>query len=196
MERDLEKILYTKNDIDEIVTALANRISADYSSDKNLNVNDSLIDGRNIVLIGVLKGSYMFLSDLSRRLSIPHTVDFMSVSSYQNTESSGEVKINADLKNSITGKHVIIVEDIIDTGLTLQNLVNVLKTRNPLSINLCCAFSKPAMRKIDMHVEYVGFTIDPPAFIVGYGLDYNEMFRNLSCVGIPSKDAIERYKTN
>lgn len=184
MESDLEKILYTPSSINSMVSILANKIDDKFKS----------TSGDKLVLIGVLKGSYMFLGDLSRNLTIPHMIDFMSVSSYQNTESTGEVKINSDLKNSITGKHVIIVEDIIDSGLTLQNLVNILKTRNPLSISLCCAFSKPAMRKVDMPVEYVGFTIDPPAFIVGYGLDYNEMFRNLPCVGIPSQEAIKKYE--
>lgn len=184
MEHDLEQILYTPEQINAMVSRLGDTISVDFE------------DVTNLVLIGVLKGSYMFLADLSRSLSIPHTVDFMSVSSYQDTESTGAVKINSDLKNSITGKHVVIVEDIIDSGLTLQNLVNVLKTRNPLSISLCCAFSKPSMRKIDMMVDYVGYIIDPPMFIVGYGLDYNEMFRNLSCVGIPTKHAIEKYKSN
>ena len=186
MEKDLENVLYTPSQLELMVQVIANEISETYSN---------IRDGRELVLIGVLKGSFMFLSDLSRKLSVPHTIDFMSVSSYQDTESTGAVKINSDLKHSITGKHVIIVEDIIDSGLTLKNLVEILETRSPKSIEICCAFSKPSMRKINIDVHYTGLIIDPPMFIVGYGLDYNELFRNLNCVGIPSKEAIEKFKS-
>ena len=139
--------------------------------------------GKPIFVIGVLKGSFIFLSDLVRSIEAPLNIDFLGVSSYQGTESSGVVKITHDLTKPIQGKHVLIVEDIVDTGLTLQYLVENLKTRNPASLKVACLLDKPSRAKVRVPVEYVGFTIDDE-FVVGYGLDYDGLYRNLPQIAI------------
>ena len=139
--------------------------------------------GKPIVVIGVLKGSFLFLADLVRAIENPLTVDFLGVSSYAGTESTGVVKITHDLTKPIAGKHVLIVEDIVDTGLTLQYLVENLKTRNPASLKVACLLDKPSRAKVRVPLEYVGFTIDDE-FVVGYGLDYDGLYRNLPHIAI------------
>lgn len=139
--------------------------------------------GKPIVVIGVLKGSFLFLADLVRSIENPLTVDFLGVSSYAGTESSGVVKITHDLTKPIAGKHVLVVEDIVDTGLTLQYLVENLKTRNPASLKVACLLDKPSRAKVRVPLEYVGFTIDDE-FVVGYGLDYDGLYRNLPHIAI------------
>jgi hypoxanthine phosphoribosyltransferase len=139
--------------------------------------------GQPIVVIGVLKGSFLFLADLVRSIENPLTVDFLGVSSYAGTESTGVVKITHDLTKPIAGKHVLIVEDIVDTGLTLQYLVENLKTRNPASLRVACLLDKPSRAKVRVPLEYVGFTIDDE-FVVGYGLDYDGLYRNLPHIAI------------
>ena len=139
--------------------------------------------GKPIVVIGVLKGSFLFLADLVRAIENPLTVDFLGVSSYSGTESTGVVKITHDLTKPIQGKHVLIVEDIVDTGLTLQYLVENLKTRNPASLKVACLLDKPSRAKVRVPLEYVGFTIDDE-FVVGYGLDYDGLYRNLPHIAI------------
>ena len=139
--------------------------------------------GKPIVVIGVLKGSFLFLADLVRSIENPLTVDFLGVSSYAGTESTGVVKITHDLTKPIAGKHVLIVEDIVDTGLTLQYLVENLKTRNPASLRVACLLDKPSRAKVRVPLEYVGFTIDDE-FVVGYGLDYDGLYRNLPHIAI------------
>lgn len=139
--------------------------------------------GKPIVVIGVLKGSFIFLADLVRAIENPISLDFLGVSSYAGTESTGVVKITHDLTKPIAGKHVLIVEDIVDTGLTLQYLVENLKTRNPASLKVACLLDKPSRAKVRVPLEYVGFTIDDE-FVVGYGLDYDGLYRNLPHIAI------------
>ena len=140
--------------------------------------------GEDLLIVGILKGASVFVSDLIRNIDLDVNMDFMSVSSYGNsTESSGTVKILKDLDVDIEGRNVLIVEDIIDSGLTLSNLVAALNTRNPKSLKLCALLDKPQRRKADIYVDYVGFVIEDK-FIVGYGIDYAEKYRNLPYIGI------------
>ena len=134
-------------------------------------------------LIGVLKGAVLFLGDLIREMDGGISIDFIALSSYAGTTSSGEVRLLKDLDYGLEGRHVIIVEDIVDTGLTLHYLQEILKARNPRSLRTACLLSKPSRRKIEVHVDYIGFTIEDK-FVVGYGLDYSERFRNLPYIGI------------
>jgi hypoxanthine phosphoribosyltransferase len=134
-------------------------------------------------LIGVLKGAFIFLADLMREVGGEVSCDFIAVSSYAGTKSTGQVQILKDLDRSIEGRHVVIVEDIVDTGLTLSYLQGALRARSPQSIRTACLLSKPSRRKVDVPVEYIGFTIDD-RFVVGYGLDFDEKFRNLPFIGV------------
>ena len=134
-------------------------------------------------LIGVLKGAVMFLADLIRAMDGEVTIDFIALSSYAGTTSSGEVRLIKDLDYGLEGRHVIIVEDIVDTGLTLHYLQEILRARNPKSLRTACLLSKPSRRKIEVQVDYIGFTIED-RFVVGYGLDYSEQYRNLPYIGI------------
>ena len=139
-------------------------------------------EGKKIILTGVLKGAYIFLSDLSRCITIPHTVDFMAVSSYgSSTTSSGVVRILKDFDFPITNKHIILVEDIIDSGLTLKYLVNLLKSRSPASLSVCALLDKKSKHPGEKLADYVGFEI-PDKFVIGYGLDYDQYYRNLPFV--------------
>lgn len=175
MGKKVSKILINRKDIDERVKALGKQISEDYK-------------GKEILLVCVLRGAFIFTADLIRHIDVPVSVDFMSVSSYgDSVTSSGIVKINKDLDSEITGKHVIIVEDIVDTGLTLINLKQVLMTRNPAGLAVCAAFDKPDRRKVDVKVDYIGMEV-PDEFIVGYGLDYADKYRNLPDVCILAED--------
>ncbi len=171
----IERVLISKEELDKKVKELASRISKDY-------------EGKELVIIGVLKGGFIFLADLAREITIPVDLDFMSVSSYGNSsKSSGVVKIIKDVDTNIDGKHVLIVEDIIDTGLTLNHLVELLKTRGPLSVKICAALDKPSRRKAFVQVDYKGIEI-PDEFVVGYGLDYGGKYRNIPEVCILRKD--------
>ncbi|MTI68047.1 MAG: hypoxanthine phosphoribosyltransferase [Firmicutes bacterium] len=166
MKNDIKEVLLTEKDIQKKLEELGKQISEDYK-------------GKDLLLIGVLKGAVMVLTDLAKNISIPLTMDFMAVSSYgSSTESSGVVKIIKDLDESIEGKDILIVEDIIDTGLTLSYLVSNLKSRDPKSIKLFTLLDKPERRKVDLDIDYSGYSV-PDAFIVGYGLDYDEKYRNL-----------------
>jgi hypoxanthine phosphoribosyltransferase len=172
LEADVGEILLTEEEIQDKVAELGRRISADYA-------------GRELTLVSVLKGSLPFMADLMRAISIPVRIDLMEVSSYGGTatESSGLVRILKDLSSSIDGAQVLIVEDIIDTGLTLNYLIRYLRGKNPASLRICTLLDKPARRLVDIPVDYVGFTI-PDQFVVGYGLDYGEVYRNLRFVGV------------
>ena len=171
MHKDVEQILYTEEELRSRVRELGSQITADYA-------------GREPLLISVLRGSYIFMADLTRAIHLNVTVDFMAVSSYgAGTVSSGQVEIKKDLSDSIEGKDLIIVEDILDSGNTLYYLLDVLRARKPASIRLCTLMDKPERRTRPIKADYVGFTI-PDAFIVGYGLDYAEKYRNLPYVGI------------
>lgn len=146
--------------------------------------------GEQVLVIGILKGAFIFMADLVRAMSVPLTVDFMSLSSYgSSTESSGEVRIVKDLEQAVDGKHVLVVEDIIDTGLTLKYLSEILRRRNPRSVRICALLDKPSRRKTEMAADYVGFVI-PDHFVVGYGLDFDQQYRNFRDVRIlkPSGD--------
>ena len=177
---DIKKTLYSQTELENKVSELAKRIDSEYA-------------GKPLTLIGILKGAYIFLSDLSRHLTIPHNVDFMSVSSYVDTKSTGTVKILTDIRNSVQDRHVIIVEDIVDSGLTLSYLLDVILAKGAKSVESCVLLSKPTEIKKAVTVKYLGFAMNPPEFVVGYGLDYNEVFRNLPFIGVPTDEAIRKY---
>lgn len=171
MINDVERILFTEEQLKERVAQLGAAITADYA-------------GKAPVLASVLRGSYIFMADLTRHIELPVTVDFMSVSSYgAGTASSGQVEIKKDLSDTIEGKDLIIVEDILDSGNTLYYLMDVLRARMPASIKICTLLDKPERRTRPITADYSGFTI-PDAFVVGYGLDYAERYRNLPYIGI------------
>jgi hypoxanthine phosphoribosyltransferase len=165
-EGDIEAVLLDERRIQEKVAELAARISHDYR-------------GREVLLVGVLKGAVILMADLCRALTVPHEVDFMAVSSYgAATESSGVVRLLKDLDSDLNGRHVILIEDIVDSGLTLDYLVETLHPRRPASLEVCVLLTKPEQLQTDLKVRYKGFDI-PSAFVVGYGLDYAERYRNL-----------------
>ncbi len=169
---DVAKQLIPEEELQDRILVLAREIEASYS------------DEDPPLLVCVLKGAFMFLADLSRNLDLRHEVDFMEVSSYgAGTESSGVVRILLDLERNIEGRHVLIVEDIIDSGRTLQYITRNLRTRNPASLRICTLLSKPARREIDVPVDWIGFEI-PDEFVIGYGLDYAEEYRNLPFIGV------------
>ena len=172
LESDIGEVLLSEAQIAAKTAELGRRISEDYA-------------GRNLTLVSVLKGSLPFMADLMRQIMLPLRIDLMEVSSYGGTatESSGLVRILKDLSSSIEGEDVLIVEDIIDTGLTLNYLVRYLRGKNPASLQICTLLDKPARRLVEIDVNYRGFTI-PDQFVVGYGLDYGEVYRNLRFVGV------------
>ena len=171
MHQDVERILFTEEELAARVKELGAQITRDYQ-------------GKNLVVASVLRGSYIFMADLTRSIDLPLSVDFMAVSSYgAGTVSSGQVEIKKDLSDSIEGKDLLIVEDILDSGNTLYYLMDVLRVRKPASIKICTLMDKPDRRVQPITAEYTGFTI-PDAFVVGYGLDYDEKYRNLPYVGI------------
>ena len=171
LEQDIQEVLFTEAQLKARVQELARQIERDYA-------------GKEIMLISVLRGSFIFMADLCRAIDLPCTLDFMAVSSYgKGTSSSGQVQITKDLSEDISGRHIIVVEDILDSGNTLHYLLRLLDHRHPASIRLCTLLDKPERRKVDIHPDYVGFQI-PDAFVVGYGLDYAEKYRNLPYVGI------------
>ena len=176
---DVAEVLLSEEQIEAKVAELGQRISADYA-------------GRELTLVSVLKGSLPFMADLMRRITLPLRIDLMEVSSYGGTatESSGLVRILKDLSAPIDDQDVLIVEDIIDTGLTLNYLIRYLKGKNPRSIKVCSLLDKPARRLVDIPIDYVGFEI-PDAFVVGYGLDFGEVYRNLRFVGVLRPEAYE-----
>ena len=172
LEDDVASVLIDEAQLQKRVSEMAAKIEADY------------VDKADLILICVLKGGYMFLADLSRALKRPHELDFMGISSYgAGTTSSGAVQIIMDLKAPITDRNVLIVEDIIDSGRTLEYMRRNLLARGPASLRICSLLSKPARREIDVAVDYVGFEI-PDEFVVGYGLDFDEEYRNLPYIAI------------
>src|SRR5690554_7250175 len=171
MGADLEKVLLTKEQIETRLDEMAAQIDADYA-------------GKDLLLVGVLRGAVMVMADLSRRLHTSIEMDWMAVSSYgSGTKSSGVVRILKDLDTDLHGRHVLIVEDIIDSGLTLSWLRANLESRGTASVEICTLLRKPEAAKVEVDVRYVGFDI-PPAFVVGYGLDYAEKYRNLRGIGV------------
>jgi hypoxanthine phosphoribosyltransferase len=168
---DVGEVLISHQQIRERTEELGRQITEDY-------------DGKDPLLICILKGGLMFLADLMREIDLPLEIDFIAVSSYgDSTESSGVVRILMDLERNIRGRHVLIVEDIIDTGRTLSYIIENLHTRGPASIKVCTLLDKPARRELEIPIDYVGFAI-PDRFVIGYGLDYGEIYRNLPFVGI------------
>lgn len=167
---DISKVLIPESEIQAMVKRVASEINRDY-------------EGKEVVVIGVLTGAFIFTADLVRELNMPVVIDFMHVSSYQGTESTGFLKIKKDISTDIEGKHVIIVEDIIDTGNTLKALREMLAERGPASIKICTAFDKPSRRVNDLTPDYNGITV-PDEFIIGYGLDYDGAYRNIKDIRI------------
>ena len=172
MDQDIDHILVSEEQLRQKVAELGAQISRDY-------------EGRDLLMVSILKGGAVFMADLMRTVTIPCAIDFMVVSSYggANTESTGLVKIVKDLDADLSGKDVLIVEDILDTGITLSNLLPMLRLRNPSSVKLCTILSKPSRRKADIEPDYLGFEV-PDEFVVGNGLDFDEKYRNLPYVGV------------
>ncbi len=170
MENDIAEILVKEEDIQAKVAELGRRISKDY-------------EGHNLLLIGLLRGAIVFLSDLMRAITIPVRLDFIGIQSYGASTESGAVRLVMDLETDIARRHVLIVEDIVDTGKTLSYLVQNLKARQPASLHVCALLDKPERRQVPIEVDYVGFAI-PDKFVVGYGLDFAEGYRNLPFVGV------------
>lgn len=171
MMEDIAEVLITEEEIEAKTKELAQRITQDYR-------------GKDLLLVCILKGGMMFLADLMRKIEIPLDIDFMAISSYGDaTESTGVVRILMDLATPIEGRNVLIVEDIIDTGRTLQYITENLRTRKPATLKICTLLDKRARRVIDIPLDYVGFEV-PDKFVVGYGLDYGQIYRNLPFVGV------------
>lgn len=169
MEKDIKSILISEEEVQERIKELGIEVTEDYKD-------------KDLMIVGILKGAVVFMSELCKRIDLPIDMDFMSVSSYgKSSESTGEVKINKDLDGSVQGKDILIVEDIIDTGLTLSYLTDNLKKRGASSVKIITLLDKPGRRNIEVKVDYLGFEV-PNEFIVGYGLDYAEMYRNLPYV--------------
>ena len=176
VHEDIEEVLITSEQIQEKIAHLAKQITDDYRD-------------RDLLLVGVLKGAFVFMSDLARHIELPLEFDFMAVSSYgSSTKSSGVVRILKDLDYEITGRHVLLVEDIIDSGLTISYLLRYLEARGPASLDICSLFWKKGQQAVPLDVKYPGFAI-PPVFVVGYGLDYAEKYRNLPYIGVLKQSA-------
>ena len=180
MRDDIQTVLVTEEQLKAKVAELGAQISRDYA-------------GKDLLLVSILKGAVVFMADLMRAVTIHCSIDFMVVSSYggTNTQTTGLVKIVKDLDADLTGRDVLIVEDILDTGVTLSNLVPMLKMRNPSSVKICAILDKPTRRKADIQPDYEGFQV-PDEFVVGYGLDYDEKYRNLPYVGVLKPQVYER----
>jgi len=180
LNNDILEIIVTEEQIKKRVEELALRISNDYKDEE-------------LVLVSILKGAVVFLADIARCIKIPHTIDFMAVSSYKNTKSSGIVRLIMDLRDSPENKNILIVEDIIDTGLTMNYISENLKTRKPKSLKICSLLYKPAKKHINSNIkiDYLGFEI-PDDFVVGYGMDYKEFYRNLPYIGVLKPEIYRR----
>ena len=178
MEQDISRVLISSEQLKVRAAEIGRAISEDYR-------------GKDLLLVCVLKGAFMFLADLMRHITVPHEIDFMATASYgRSTESSGIVRILKDLNTSIEGRDVLVIEDIMDTGLTLQYLLRLLRDRNPASLRVCCLLDKRARRKVEIPLDYLGFTV-PNEFVVGYGLDYGGLYRNLPFVGVLKPELYE-----
>jgi hypoxanthine phosphoribosyltransferase len=177
-DKDIKEVLCSEEQLRNKIKELGAAITRDYA-------------GKKLLMVAVLKGSVMVMADLMRAVDLPLQIDFMNVSSYgAGTSTKGSVKILKDLDVDIKGMDVLIVEDILDSGVTLYNLINLLRQRGPASIEICTLFSKPARRQVDVEAKYIGFEI-PDAFIVGYGLDFAEKYRNLPYVGILKEEVYQ-----
>ncbi len=178
MENDIREVVLSERKINEHVQSIGKTITDEYEDDTNL------------LLIGVLRGCVLFLSDLMREIHLPVEIDFLAVGSYGNSsKSSGVVRVLKDLNETIDGRHVLLVEDIVDTGLTLNFLLGYLKARNPASVGICSLLDKPARREVDVKIDYGGVEV-PDKFLVGYGLDYAQKYRNLPYIASLKEDVI------
>lgn len=179
IDQDIEEILLTEQQIKAKIAELGRIITQEYQ-------------GKDLLVVGILKGAFVFMADLVKEIKLPINLDFMVVSSYgASTKTSGVVRIVKDLDEEIEGRHVLVVEDIIDTGLTLNYLVGILQSRNPASVKTCTLLDKPERRKVPFTPDFNGFSI-PDKFVVGYGLDYAERYRNLPYIGIPKARVYEK----
>lgn len=174
MEKDIERILISEEELHRKVAEIGRKISKDY-------------EGKEPIFIGVLKGCFIFMADLIREINVQCSIDFMAVSSYSGTNSTGAVKINSDLSSDICGKDVILVEDILDSGITLNYLKKYIEGRSPASVSIVTLMDKPERRKADVYADYSCFEI-PDEFVVGYGLDYNQKYRNLPYIGVLKRE--------
>lgn len=170
LNNDISEVVLSEEDIDRIVTDLGETIRKDY-------------EGKTPILVGLLKGSVLFMGDLIKKIDTHLEIDFMDVSSYVGTKSTGEVQILKDLSGSVDGRHILIVEDIIETGTTLNSIINLIQSRNAESIEIVTLLDKPVNRKLHVDVKYIGTEI-PDGFVVGYGLDFQERYRNLPYIGL------------
>ena len=178
---DIAEVLITAEELQARVAELGTQISTDYA-------------GKDPLLVGVLRGVFVFMADLVRAITIPISVDFIGITRYgPTTQTRGVVRFTKDLETSIEGQHVLFVEDVIDTGLTLRYILRSLETRGPASLQVCVLFDKPQTRLFDLDIAYTGFVL-PDKFVVGYGLDYDEQYRNLPFVGVLKEKAITRRR--
>ncbi len=176
---DIDHVLVTEEQLQEEIARMGSRLTEEYA-------------GKDLLLVGVLKGAIMFIVDLARAIDLPLTMDFMAVASYgASTRTSGIVRILKDLDSSIEGKHVLVVEDIVDSGLTLNYTLETLRNRNPASVRVCALLNKVERRQVDVSIDYICFNI-PDEFVVGYGLDFDEIYRNLPFVGVLKPEAYSR----
>jgi len=178
-EKYLQEILIDETDLQTRIKELGQQLNQDYA------------DCDDLLLLCILKGGVMFLTDLSRHVNVPHAIDFMAASSYGvgARQSTGSVRIDMDLTTDISGKHVLVVEDIIDSGHTLNFVLKTLQNRNPASLKLCALLNKQSRREVELHVDYIGFEIENK-FVFGYGLDLDEKFRNLPFIGVVRQEAL------
>ncbi|MGD2177865.1 MAG: hypoxanthine phosphoribosyltransferase [Anaerolineae bacterium] len=179
----IERVLLDEVAIDDRVRKLAAQISADYA--------DIMYGDGGVVLVGVLKGAFVFLADLARRIAIPHHVDFIALSSYNAARTTGEVRLIMDSRINIADRHVLIVEDIVDTGHTLDYLLRTFRARHPCSLRSCVFLSKPDRRQVEVTIDYLGFEI-PDVWVVGYGLDYADRYRMLPYIGALKREVYEK----
>jgi hypoxanthine phosphoribosyltransferase len=179
IENDVREVVLSERKINEYVQSIGQTITEEYE------------DGTGLLLIGVLRGCVPFLSDLMREIQLPVEIDFLAVGSYgDSSESNGVVRVLKDLNETIDGRHVLLVEDIVDTGLTLNFLMGYLKARNPASVGICSLLDKPARREVDVKIDYGGVKV-PDEFLVGYGLDYAQKYRNLPYIASLNEDVID-----
>jgi len=167
---EISKVLISQEEIENKVSELANKINKDY-------------EGEELIIVGILKGAFIVISDLAKKLKVDVTFDFMSINSYEGSESTGQIKIVKDLDTDITAKNILVVEDIFDTGLTLTHLKNLLKSKNPKSVEILCMFVKAGVENKSVDIKYSGFEIGPE-FVVGYGLDYDGKYRELPYLAV------------